>query len=521
MSQNRNRTNGNSSDDDESLSSWEVAGLVGLAGLAIGAGAYYLTSSSSTQAEEQKKKEERERAEARQRELARQEAENQGGYSAWNLFTNVVCAVGSAVMGSQLSAALPAEPVLVVPEKPVITNMNGLLHDIYVRYIALKDKEFEVHYNVFMNIFHRLHEQMKVADKYYNRYSSTVQFAGSHYDRLRINKPDEFDMDIIIGLPVNLKEAPNPANSDIVLEPKAPGFIQLKAGTQFQNLPKRDGADWVINRTAHDWLDERNYLLRSKFTDWFKSVVNKAMNSFPVHPSFPGRRVMNVDGIAYTLRLSSSGPAITLIIENSRGFRLDVDLVPALKFPEERWPICRPYRKVPDKCHHEIFMVVPKPMKGGLNRYDTDRSWRIAMHLQERDIMHASENMRQAIRLIKKLRDSQGLNKIASYYIKTIFYHEAMARQSDPHFWRRSPADLFNIMVKKFIEHLESGEIAYFWNKENNLIGHIERSTLTGYANKLKKLVPILDDPSKYKWAAKYLLTDSQFKEYNDKFLHI
>ncbi|XP_063532752.1 cyclic GMP-AMP synthase-like receptor isoform X2 [Cydia strobilella] len=424
-------------------------------------------------------------------------------------------------MGSQMSAAAPAESVLVVPGNPLITNMNGLLHDIYKRYIALKDEEFEEHYNVFMKIFYRLHEQMKVADKYYNRYSSTVQFAGSHYDRLRINKPDEFDMDIIIGLPVNLKEAPKPANSDIVLEAKAPGFIQLKAGTQFQNLPKRDGADWLINRTAHEWLDERNYLLRSKFTDWFKSVVNKAMNSFPADPS-SGRRVVNVDGIPYTLRLSSSGPAITLIIVNSKGFRLDVDLVPALKFPKERWPICRPYRKVPDNCnHHDIFMVVPKPMKGGLNRYDTDRSWRIAMHLQERDIMHATENMRQAIRLIKKLRDSQGLNKIASYYIKTIFYHEAMARQNEPHFWRNSPSYLFSIMVKKFIEHLDSGEIAYFWNKENNLIGYIERSTLTGYANKLKKLVPILDDPSKYKWAAKYLLTESQFKEYNDKFLHI
>ncbi|XP_063360867.1 cyclic GMP-AMP synthase-like receptor [Cydia amplana] len=206
------------------------------------------------------------------------------------------------------------KPEVNVPAKPIIRSLNSLLHDIYVRFIALRDKDFVKYYNVFENIFFKLHEQMKEADPYYKQYSSHVLFAGSHYDNLRINKPDEFDMDIVIGLPVNPDENPqNPAKSDVVIEDIAPGFVRLKMGKQFQNLPNRDqGEDWEINQTACKWLDDANYLLRSQFMYWFQSVVDKAMNLFDQNEH--GEPYMDVEGTKYNLRLSASGPAYTLII---------------------------------------------------------------------------------------------------------------------------------------------------------------------------------------------------------------
>lgn len=224
-----------------------------------------------------------------------------------------------------------------------------------------------------------------------------VQFAGSHYDRLRINKPDEFDMDIVIGLPLNIRHDPlNPEGSDFVLEGKGAGFVQLKMGAQFQNLHMRD--DWETNKTAYKWKETNgNYLLRSKFIDWFKSVVSKALDKYTVSGSLP---VIYVRGVPYTIRKSESGPAMTIFIENnSRGFKLDVDLVPALRFPENRWPITKAYREINPTWSQEYWMVVPKPNKNG-NPYDEIRSWRIALHNQERVLMHDTNNMRQAIRLV-------------------------------------------------------------------------------------------------------------------------
>lgn len=207
-------------------------------------------------------------------------------------------------------------------------------------------------------------------------------------------------MDIVIGLPLNIKtDALNPEGSDIIIDAKAPGFVELKMGVQFQRLPYRDAGEWLINKAAFEWKDESNYLLRSKFSDWFKSVVSKALNRFPMNPN--GRPLYYVEGVPYVIDRSESGPAMTLLISNkSQNFKLDVDLVPCLKFPEERWPISAAYREIPPECKKDYWMVVGKPNKASPNVHDQSRSWRIALHNQERQLMHNSHNLRQAIRFV-------------------------------------------------------------------------------------------------------------------------
>lgn len=401
---------------------------------------------------------------------------------------------------------------------PVITNLNSLLSDIYVRFLQLK--EFDIHYKVFDTVFNDLHNKMKQVDAYYRRYSSTVEFAGSHRDKLRIKKPDEFDMDVVIRLPLNSRTDPlNPAESDIVLEPKFAGFVQLKMGIQFQRLHMRDGEQWLINRAAYEWKDNSNYLLRSKFTQWFDSVVTRALDSYEVRNS--GRPVVYVEGIPYVINVSRAGPAKTLFIRGlSNNFKMDVDLVPALRFPEDRWPICRPYRAIPPKCRKGYWMVVPKPNKDTQIPQDEMRSWRIALHDQEGQLMYKCHNLKTTIKLMKALRDALGMRKIASYYIKTLFFWEIIEKD-DENYWRNSLAILFERMVAKFHQALVEGKIPYFWNKNNNLIGNVPENTLKQYAKKLESLMLILEDPSKYKLVAKYLLTPNEFYEYNANFLHI
>lgn len=61
-----------------------------------------------------------------------------------------------------------------VPDDPVINNLNSLLHDIYVRKVALNDDEFEMYYGVFSDVFRQIHMKMKEVDPYYRTYSSDV-----------------------------------------------------------------------------------------------------------------------------------------------------------------------------------------------------------------------------------------------------------------------------------------------------------------------------------------------------------
>ncbi|XP_062530817.1 ADP-ribosylation factor-like protein isoform X1 [Bombyx mori] len=405
-----------------------------------------------------------------------------------------------------------------VPYNPKITNLESLLADISVRYIQLKESDFELHYKVLDTIFQNLHKKMKEIDPYYNRYSSTVHHAGSHYDNVRINKPDEFDMVIEIGVPLCFHEKTNNRNeSDIKFEPRHAGYVQLKMGPQFQNLPMRDGVDWQINKTAYLWKDESNFLLSTKFLDWFKSVVKRALNKFDTEN---GQSVYNVRGVKYVIAHSQSGPAETLIITNkSKGFSLSVDLVPALKFPENRWPITKQYRQIPPNCRKGTWQLVGKPNKEAANKTDEVRSWRISMQNQERLLMHKTNNLRPALRLMKKLRDAQGMNAIASYFIKTLFLFE-IVKVDDITFWsKNSPSKLFKLMVSRLHEVLVSGKLPYFWNREHNLLWNVRRNVLNSYAAKLKPLIAILQQPDDYLLVAGYLLTNSELKEYKEKIL--
>ncbi|KAI5640763.1 mab-21 protein domain-containing protein [Phthorimaea operculella] len=404
-----------------------------------------------------------------------------------------------------------------IPKYPKITNLDSLLHDLYLRYIALNDEDFETYYNIVNDIFLQMHKKMKQVDQYYAKYASTVQFVGSHPDHLRINKPDEFDIDIAINMPLSFRTHPhNPELSDFLIQPSDPGFLQLKMGKQYQNLPKRDPDDWSINSKAYRWRDEENYLLRSKFLDWFKSVVTRALSQFvrgwDAYPTF------FVNGVPYTVRRSESGPAMTMYIENkSLGIKLDLDLVVCLRFPIERWPPGAKYRKLPAACvQKRYWMLVPKLNKAGATREDMERSWRLAMHEQERVLMYDTYNLRQAIRLMKKLRDAQYMDKISSYYIKTIFFWEVARRKNDKTFWMKSPAFLFKYMLERLYGCLITGYIPYFWNARNNLIADVDRTTINRYRRIVGDLLAVLDEPSQYMEVTRYLLDSYEYKEYRE-----
>ncbi|CAH0720961.1 unnamed protein product, partial [Brenthis ino] len=490
MDRNRNN-NGNNNNNDWSW--WQIGAAAVGAGATLGT-LYALTRSSS---------------EPSQSTPQHQEEQTPSFFGRFandfeNLFNNTKAMEDIIPQGS-------------IPAWPHITNLNSLLSDIYDRYVALKREEFQRHYNVFTEIFGELQRNMKKVDKYYERFASDVRFAGSHFDNLRIKKPDEFDMDIVIGLPVNMRPNPyNPEDNDVVIEQNYPGYVQLRAGVQYQKLLVRDGSDCQIYRTAYEWLDERKYILRSKFVNWFKSVGYRALNEFQRVDSVPA---LYVNGILYKIRCSESGPAWTIIIEAPK-FRLDVDLVPALKFPETRWPVGKSYRPIPAGCEREYWMVVPKPNKNGNTVHDEYRSWRIALQDQEKKLLYNTFALRKTLRLIKKLRDALGMKKIASYYIKTIFFWEIMElKYSNPLFWQSNDiATLLKHMVKKLHSALEKGEIPYFWNKSNNLIGNINQSILNEYKCKTSKLLAILEVPANYREVAKYLLDNEEYSEYK-KFL--
>ncbi|KAL0840683.1 hypothetical protein ABMA28_015877 [Loxostege sticticalis] len=401
---------------------------------------------------------------------------------------------------------------------PKITDLNTLISDINMRYIAPRYDNFELHYEIFDKIFHRLHLYMKNVDRYYMHYSSPVTFSESRNDHLLIRNPDELDMDIVIGLPLNISDDPNvPSERDIKFEPQDADFVELKMGIDHQKL--FSGVDFMINKTAYKWRDGDDYLSSSKFLDWFESVVVRALNMFETNAR--GVPVFQVDGSTYSINRTGSGSAVTLTIENeSSDLRMDVNLVPALRFPGTRWPINKYYRQIPETCKRGYWLIVPKPNEEASSEVCRRRSWRLAMHYQERELMHDRDNLRQAVRLLKKLCDSQKMDKISSYCIETLLLWDI----SSSHWWKMSyPATLFKYMVQKLHLALVSRRIDYYWNEDNNLLAGVRMTDLALYAIKLGNLRELFKkepDKENFKSVAKLLLTPEEFEDYNTKILH-
>lgn len=150
-------------------------------------------------------------------------------------------------------------------------------------------------------------------------------FAGSVYDGIKVTKLDEFDMDIVIRLPINY-------DLDITIENDQAGFVKLKIENAFDNLDKQQ--EWEkCHKVTRDWRDADKYFLQNKFRQWMHSIVQKALNDL--------NGQVTVNGVNYLVTYKESGPAYTLNIVNDKDneyFKLDVDLVPVIRFLCPRWP---------------------------------------------------------------------------------------------------------------------------------------------------------------------------------------
>lgn len=89
---------------------------------------------------------------------------------------------------------------------------------------------------------------------------------------------------------------------------------------------------------------------------------------------------------------------------------------------------------------------------------------------------------------MKKLRDSQEMTSISSYYIKTLFLWKIVEVKVKT-FWQKKPSFLFKIMVEDLYVAIKHKQIKYFWNEQNNLLVKLSSSLQEEYLNKMRNYV--------------------------------
>lgn len=372
--------------------------------------------------------------------------------------------------------------------KPKKNEMRINLEDVYRKinrdFVQIKTKDRICNNKVLFAVLEELLKRMRKCDDLFRSMKPVLQYLGSYYDGLRVGNPTEYDINLIMKLPVDYKKIKLDATSS------SHDYTNILMQSEFRRLSKTPATAEKGFFKTRQWCNSNYQLSVKKFRSWMQSVVDAAVADLPV---IGGKKIICVSNQYYQISTKMSGPANTITITCGRNYEnvIDVDLVPTFSFQLPKKPInSEVLFDIAEKTKLDEYFVVPKPT-------DNDFSWRLSFPFQERYFLNKKNNLKSTVKLLKLLRDVQGFKKIASYYIKSLFLLETL--ETNDSFWKKhSLSFLVMHMLKKLRDCLAKGEIKNFWCPGNNLLsGRVKMETCVHWSNRLSYIINRIEQDGK------------------------
>ncbi|KAF2897519.1 hypothetical protein ILUMI_08657 [Ignelater luminosus] len=373
--------------------------------------------------------------------------------------------------------------------------MQPVLQKINKRFISLEKWEVKRNNTILKHVMQPLIKKMRKMNPLFKALFSEPYYGGSFYDGLKVGKPEEFDVDLLL----TLHEDTEPE----VIVSNIPGYIHIRL-RGYEDFMKTSSRKW---RQLHYLIDNRYYLDATKVLAWMQKVIRKAFNKFPMCAD--GTAIFNTSYGQFKGKIRRGGPAYTLELSgraSGKSVFLSIDLVSSFVFSEDRWPLS-PFCPNPIKYMPDFFVVPKKPSENGNYR----RYWRLSFQCQEAELIKGKEGLKPTIRLLKKLQEKLGKEVVSSYYIKTIFLWEIHERSES--FWRNSLSYLFITMLRRYKWYLRRYGIPYYWNKRNNLL-NANCITIQNLGNRLQHIISdIENNPHDLNIVARHILSPNELNQ--------
>lgn len=354
---------------------------------------------------------------------------------------------------------------------------DRVLNKINKMFISLQQQKVRT-INAFLQlVIDTLIKDMKETDSLFRKMYKKIIYCGSFYKGTKIGEPNEFDLNVILKIPINYYY--------INFYPISPGYVELFIT---DNIRAYDTVQ--IHHLTHkekktlDRLITDNILNPNCFRSWIKSIVDQVINKLP---GFRNERELLVNNsFKAKIRKSESGPAITLIINvPDQNECISVDLVPALSFNIAFAERLTTKFHILQKRRNKEWFAIPIPERDSY--FETRFRWRLSFSHQENEILEMYGSVKPIIRLIKKLRDTQNWKNIASYYIETVCLNKLIECDMDIN--KTTQTLLFFTMLKELHYSLDEHKIKYFWNENHNLLCRFHNIQISNIANHLKRII--------------------------------
>ncbi|XP_076248421.1 cGAS-like receptor 1 [Calliopsis andreniformis] len=398
------------------------------------------------------------------------------------------------------------------------TNIDKYLSDdtvfniITKKFISLPSEKVERNNVYLTEVITTLINKMKLTDPLFAKAFKKIIFCGSFYKGTKVGRPNEFDLNIVLELPV--------PPSAITLSTTQPAFTKIQINMQaFNNTSSKYILSDKEKRLLHSLLIN-NYLNPDKFRSWIEGILSKIMSELPKNGNWHVLISKNEFGTSRICRIKKSGPAFTVMLNIPNEEEICIDLAPALAF--RQFNIIGSTAKINtiDKYRNKEWFAIPLPsFKSNFGKDDC--YWRLSFYLQENEILAENGRVKTVIRLIKKMRDVQDWKSIASYFIETLFLNKLSDLRENLN--KISMTLFFYRMLKELQHACIQGKIEYFWDPGYNLLRKISTRELDNIANRLKNIIQTIEKNimlDKF-ILARYILTEEELEllkeEYNKR----
>ncbi|KAH8371414.1 hypothetical protein KR093_007220 [Drosophila rubida] len=302
-------------------------------------------------------------------------------------------------------------------------------------------KSYTQHYNALRDTIY----SMLKADQPLGKWLVGHKLGGSYGDRVKITKPDEFDLVIYLKFPEN--------NRIIVKkDPRKPGNVTLDM-TQVLNILQRQEHNNATFTCLKKLVSASNLLLEDKLQNLLNGAFTRALTKM-------GNRII-VDGVTSNVVYKRCGPAHTIFITSP--YKYSVDFVPAI-----RLDACQNVLGVEERKYFrnvQYWDAIPKPLKPF---QANNISFRASYYDAERNMIHNKQKLKDVIKLMKKFRDSKtNMTNVRSYYIKTVLLWQVKVRPEA--YW--SNKRLYEILIDMYDElatclavNQRRGKLLFFWD---------------------------------------------------------
>ncbi|XP_050030595.1 cyclic GMP-AMP synthase-like receptor isoform X2 [Dermacentor andersoni] len=259
--------------------------------------------------------------------------------------------------------------------------------------------------SILNKVLKNLCEEMK-EDRLFALIFKRLYYTGSSYEGLRIRQADEFDINLVMKLPVQ--------EDDFKLVAETPGHVSYTLTTICEERLRETMKGPEIN-SLYQLFSEDLKFQPLLWQVWLQSVMDKALVAYKLQHG-------NDDSEHFELTVRQSGPARTLLVHLRDGSQIDIDLVPVLEHDFNCLPTNVPRQKWFKgllKENDKKWFMVPKPPK------DNQHLWRIHFPDAEKKLIKDLGCIKPTIRLLKALRDKHKW-PLSSYSIKTVVMHHRL-----------------------------------------------------------------------------------------------